>query len=42
MLARACANEAACLGCGAVPRLVHSRHERRLLDTASGGQEVLI
>jgi transposase len=31
-----------CPGCGAQSRGVHSRYERRLLDTAAGGQEVLI
>jgi len=33
---------AACPGCGTVSRRVHSRYERRLLDTASGGREVTI
>ena len=42
MLARTCAGEAACPGCGAVSRRVHSSYQRRLADTASGGQEVLI
>ncbi len=42
MLARTCASEAACPGCGVVSRRVHSRYERKLADTASGGQEVLI
>ena len=42
VLARACASEAACTGCGAVSRRVHSSYQRRLADTASGGQEVLI
>ena len=40
--ARTCGSSAACPGCGAVSRRVHSRYERRLLDTAAGGQEVLI
>ena len=42
MLARTCASEAACTGCGAVSRRVHSSYQRQLADTASGGQEVLI
>ena len=42
MLARTCAREAACPGCGVVSRRVHSRYQRKLADTASGGQEVLI
>jgi len=42
VLARACASEAACPGCGAVSRQVHSSYERQLADTASSGQEVLI
>ena len=33
---------AACPGCGVVSRRVHSRYQRRLADTASGCQEVLI
>ncbi|HUN35043.1 MAG TPA: transposase family protein [Trebonia sp.] len=41
--ARATAASASCPGCGAVSsRRVHSRYERRLLDTAVGGCEVLI
>ena len=40
--ARTCGLAAACPGCGAVSRRVHSRYERRLLDTAAGGREVLI
>ena len=40
--ARTCGSPAACPGCGTVSRRVHSRYERRLLDTAAGGQEVLI
>ena len=42
MLARTCASEAACTGCGAVSRRVHSSYQRQLADTASGGREVLI
>jgi transposase len=42
LLARTCACEAACTGCGVVSRRVHSRYRRQLADTASGGQEVLI
>jgi transposase len=42
VLARACADDAACTGCGVVSRRVHSGYQRRLADTASGGQEVLI
>ena len=42
MLARTCAGEAACAGCGVVSRRVHSSYRRQLADTASGGQEVLI
>jgi transposase len=42
VLARACASEAACTGCGVVSRRVHSGYQRRLADTASGGREVLI
>jgi transposase len=42
VLARACASEAACPGCGVVSWRVHSHYQRRLADTASGGQEVLI
>ena len=42
VLARACASEAACTGCGVVSRRVHSSYRRQLADTASGGQEVLI
>ncbi|MFZ0077914.1 MAG: ISL3 family transposase, partial [Trebonia sp.] len=40
--ARAAASMAACPGCGTVSRRVHSRYERRLLDTAAGGCEVVI
>jgi transposase len=42
VVAGACADEAACPGCGAVSRRVHSRYERRLADNAAGGQEMLI
>ena len=42
VLARICASQAACTGCGVVSRRVHSSYQRRLADTASGGQEVLI
>ena len=42
MLVRTCAAAAACPGCGVVSRRIHSRYERTLADTASGGQEVLI
>ena len=40
--ARTCSPAAACPGCSGVSRRVHSRYGRRLLDTAAGGQEVLI
>jgi transposase len=40
--ARTCGPAAACPGCGAVSRRVHSRYERRLLDTAAAGQEMMI
>jgi transposase len=42
VLARTCASEAACTGCGVVSRRVHSSYRRCLADTASGGQEVLV
>jgi transposase len=42
VLARAKALSAACPGCGILSRRVHSRYERRLLDTAIGGCEVVI
>jgi transposase len=42
VLARTCASEAACPGCGVMSWRVHSRYQRKLADTASGGQEVLI
>ena len=40
--ARTCAPAVACPECGVLSRRVHSRYERRLLDTAAGGQEVMI
>ena len=40
--ARTNASSAACPGCGVVSRRVHSRYERRLLDTAVGGREVVV
>ena len=40
--ARACGSSAVCPGCGALSWRVHSRYERRLLDMAAGGREVLI
>ena len=42
VLARTCASEASCTGCGVLSRRVHSNYQRRLAHTASGGQEVLI
>jgi DNA-directed RNA polymerase subunit N (RpoN/RPB10) len=42
VLARTCATQAACPGCGVVSRRVHSSYQRQLADTASGGQEVLV
>jgi transposase len=42
VLARTCAGEAACTGCGVVSRRVHSSYQRHLADTASGGQEMVI
>jgi hypothetical protein len=42
VLARTCASEAACPGCGLVSRRVHDHYQRKLADTASGGQEALI
>lgn len=42
ILARTVASSAACPGCGSVSRRVHSRYERRLLDTAIGGCGVVI
>jgi hypothetical protein len=40
--ARTRSSSAVCPGCGAESRRVHSRYERRLLDTAAGGCEVVI
>jgi transposase len=42
VVARTCASEAACTGCGVVSRRVHSSYQRQLADTASGGREVVI
>jgi hypothetical protein len=42
VLARTCASEAACPGCSVVSHRVHSRYQRQLADTATGGREVLI
>jgi transposase len=42
VVASAKAVSAACPGCGAMSRWVHSHYERRLLDTAIGGFEVVI
>jgi transposase len=42
VLARTSGSEAACPGCGVMSRRVHSRYQRKLADTASGSQEVLI
>jgi len=42
VLARTKASEGACPPCGVMSRWVHSRYQRQLADTASGGQEVLI
>ena len=42
ILARTRSLPAGCPGCGEVSRRVHSRYERRLLDTAIGGREVVI
>ena len=41
-MARTKVPSAVCPGCGVVSRRVHSRYERRLLDTAIGGCEVVI
>lgn len=41
-MARTSTRGAACPGCGVLSRRVHSRYERKLANTASGGQEVLI
>jgi transposase len=40
--ARSCVSEAGCPGCGVVSRRVHSSYQRRLADTAAGGQEVAV
>lgn len=42
ILARTRSVPTACPGCGAMSRRVHSRYQRRLLDTAIGGCEVVI
>jgi transposase len=42
VMARAVSPSAVCPECGAESRRVHSRYERRLLDTAVGGSEVMI
>jgi transposase IS204/IS1001/IS1096/IS1165 family protein len=42
VLARSAASVAACPGCRAFSRRVHSRYERRLADAAIGGREVII
>lgn len=42
ILAREKATSAACPGCGTVPRRIHSRYERRLLDAAIAGREAVI
>lgn len=42
ILAGTRAPSAVCPGCGSASRRVHSRYERRLLDTAIGGCEVVI
>lgn len=42
VLARTCASGTACTGCGVVSRRVHSSYQRQLVDTASGGREVVI
>ncbi len=42
ILARTRSSSARCPGCGAVSFRVHSRYQRRLLDTAIGGCEVVI
>jgi transposase len=41
-MARTQSSSAGCPGCGAASWRVHSRYERRLLDTAIGGSEVVI
>jgi transposase len=40
--ARTAGPEAACPACKVISRQVHSRYERRLLDTAVAGQEIMI
>ena len=42
VVAQTSSREAGCPGCGVMSRRVHSRYQRMLADTASGGQEVLI
>jgi transposase len=42
VMARTRSSSAACPECGTGSRRVHSRYERRLLDTAAGGREVVI
>jgi transposase len=42
VVARTRSSSAVCPGCGTESRRVHSRYERRLLDTAAGGGEVVI
>ena len=42
ILARSAAIEAACPGCGAVSRRVHSRYARRLADAPSAGRRTVI
>jgi transposase len=42
VLAETCASGAACPGCGVLSRRVHSHYQRRLSDTPSGCQEVLV
>jgi transposase len=42
IMARTKAAQAGCPECGTVSRRVHSRYERRLLDTAITGREVVI
>jgi transposase len=42
VMARTRSSSAACPECGAESRRVHSRYERKLLDTAAGGREVVI
>jgi transposase len=42
IVARTRSSSARCTGCEAVSFRVHSRYQRRLLDTAIGGCEVVI